>query len=263
MEDLFDLAAAGSDAVVAARLDLFAAALEGGSQVLGCFTDEELVGLDEPGGEPMAPSPWFSSLSDDEKLTALTAALRGLTARGVYRATPLDAETGQFTFQADAQILALLTMRRHTAAVVVAERRGADAVDWTVLYGQRDGLWLAEVVTHVGQHEFMLAGARETAEALTMWSGARAEVSAPVLDLVLTRGQVAAQDSALAPVALSTAAVTITRLDVGESVSESWSGVFTGPHGAYISTAVGDDVSYRGADRDAVLAHLCSVLDPS
>jgi hypothetical protein len=96
-----------------------------------------------------------------------------------------------------------------------------------------------------------------------MWSGARADVSAPVLDLVLTRGQVAAQDSALAPVALSTAAVTITRLDVGESVSESWSGVFTGPQGAYISTAVGDDVGYRGADRDAVLAHLCSVLDAS
>jgi hypothetical protein len=253
MDELFDLAAPDSDAVVGARLDLVAAALDG-PQVLGRFTDEELVGLAEPGAEPMAPSPWYSSLTEDEQVTALTAALRGLTARGVYRAQPVDAETGAFAFEADAQILALLTMRRHTETIVVAERRTADLLDWAVLYRQRDGLWLTELVTHVGQHAFTLAGTTETVDALTAWCGARPDVEAPELDLLLTRAQVAAQDPALDPVGLSTAAVTITRLDFADTVTESWSGVFTGPDGAYLSTAVGDDVAYRGADREAVLA---------
>ena len=259
MEDLFDLAPPGSDAVVAARLDLVAAALEQ-PQMVGRFTDEELVGLDDPASEPMAPSPWYSSLSEAEQLTALTAALRGLTARGVYRAVPLDAETGAFAFQADAQILALLTMRRHTATFVVAERRTADLVDWVVLYQQRDGLWLSEVVTHVGQHEFTLAGGADTVEVLTTWCGARPDVAAPELDVVLTRAQVAAQHPALEPVGLSTAAITVTRLDVGDSVSETWTGVFTGPHGAYVSAAVGGDIGYRGVDREAVLVYWRDVL---
>lgn len=259
MEDLFDLAPPESDAVVGARLDLVAAALDG-PQVLGRFTDEELVGLDEPGSEPLAPSPWYSSLSDAEKATALTAALRGLTARGVYRATPLDAETGAYAFQADTQVLALLTMRRYTGTVVVAERRTSDLVDWAVLYSQRDGLWLTEVVTHVGQHEFTLAPEADTVDALTTWCGARPDVPAPDLDVVLTRDQVAGQDPALEPVGLSTAALTVTRLDFGDTVSETWTGVFTGPHGSYVSTAVGDDVGYRGADRAAVLAHWHDVL---
>ncbi len=254
MEDLFDLATPQSDAVVGARLDLFAAALDS-PQVLGCFTDEELVGLDEPGGEPLAPSPWYSSLTEAEQVTALTAALRGLSARGIYRAAPLDVETGAFEFEADPQVLALLTMRRHTATFVVAERRTADLLDWAVLYGQRDGLWLTEVVTHVGQHHFTLARESDTVEALTTWCGALPDVPAPALDVVLTRDQVAAEHPALEEVGLSTAALTVTRLDVGDTVSDTWSGVFTGPHGAYLSTPVGDDVGYRGADRQAVVAH--------
>jgi hypothetical protein len=259
VEDLFELEAPDSDAVVEARLSLLGAAV-GSPQRLGRFTDEELVALDDPGSAPLAPSPWYSSLSDDEQETALTAALRGLTARGVYRATPVDAKAGTFTFQASVEILALLTMRRHTGTVVVAERRTADERDWALLYQQRAGLWLAEYVTHVGQHEFALATDDESAEAVTTWCGALAGSVAPDLDVVFTRQQVADQDAALEPVGRSTAAVTITRLEVGESVVETWSGVFTGPEGSYVSTAVGDDVGYRGASRDAVLAHWRSVL---
>lgn len=259
VEDLFELEGPDTDGVVETRLSLLGAAV-GTPQPLGTFTDEELVGLDDPGSAPMAPSPWYSSLSEAEQQTALTAALRGLTARGIYLATPLDAETGTFTFRASVELLALLSMRRRTATVVVAERRLADQRDWALLYQQRAGLWLAEYVTHVGQHEFVLATADATADAVTTWCGARAEQAAPELDLVLTRTQVRAQDPALEPVGRSTAAVTVTRLEVGESVVETWSGVFTGPLGSYVSTAAGDDVAYRGADRDGVLAHWRDVL---
>ncbi|WP_156374081.1 hypothetical protein [Cellulomonas sp. Leaf334] len=52
----------------------------------------------------------------------------------------------------------------------------------------------------------------------------------------------------------------MTRLDFGDTVGETWSGVFTGPHGSYVSTAVGDDVGYRGADRESVLTYWHDVL---
>ncbi|WP_123372276.1 hypothetical protein [Cellulomonas sp. PhB150] len=267
MEDLFDLATPESDAVVEARLGLFVAATDQ-LQVLGSFTDEELVGLDGPDGAATAPSPWYSSLSEAEQQTALTAALRGLTARGVYRAIPIDSETATFAFHADPQVLALLSMRRYTGVVVVAERQTADQRDWAVLYQQRDGLWLTELVNHVGQHEFVLATGGETAQLVTTWSGAPSDVAAPDLDVVLTRDEVAGQDPVLEQVGRSTAAITVTRLDLPDpedpdadrSVEETWSGVFTGPGGGYVSTAVGDDVGYHGVDLDGVLHHWRDVI---
>lgn len=262
VDELFELESPDSEAVVATRLSLLGAAVDA-PQALGRFTDEELVALDGFGQPPVAPSPWFDSLGDDEQQTAVTAALRGLTARGVYRAVPIDAETGTFAFQASAEILALLTMRRFTGTVVVAERQLAEQRDWAVLYQQRAGLWLAEYVTFVGQHEFVLATDDDMVEQLTAWSGARDDVAAPELDVVLTREQVAGQDPVLEPVGRSTAAVTVTRLEIGESVAESWSGVFTGPEGSYVSVSVGDDVGYRGTDRAGVLAHWREQVAPA
>jgi len=267
IDELFELAHPDSDAVAAARLTLLGTAVDG-PVTLGTFTDEELVAVDGSIGAPFAPSPWFTSLSQDEQETAVTAALRGLTARGVYRAEPLDPEAGTFTFRASARLLALLTMRRHTGTVVVAERRLADQLDWALLYQQRAGLWLGEYVSSVGQHELVLATDDDTADAVTAWCGARAEVLAPELDLVLTRERVAAQDDALLPLAACTAAVTVTRLEVegdrpDEDVVETWSGVFTGPSGSYVSTAADDDVAYRGVDRDGVRSHWRSLLGSS
>lgn len=261
IDDVYDLEEPGSDGVVATRLSFYGAAVDE-PQRLGTFTDEELAGLEELGRTPLAPSPWLTSLPEAEQVTALTAALRGLSARGVYQAEPVDPETGEFVYRALPQILAVLSMRRHTACVVVAERQLAHARDWVVLYEQRAGLWLAEYVTHVGLHDFVLATAEDTAEGLTAWSGARLDVAAPELDLVLTREQVAAQAAELEPVGRSTAAVTITRIDVGETADETWTGVFTGPEGSYVSAGVpdGDDIRYRGAARDDVRDHWLAVV---
>jgi len=255
-----DLDPADAESVVEARLALYGAAVDA-AQRLGTYTDEELVGLDDLGRAPSAPSPWLSSLPRDEQDSAVTAALRGLTARGVYRAVPLDPESGTFAYQALPDIHALLTMRRYTECVVVAERQGSEARDWAVLYEQRAGLWLAEYVTHTGLHHFVLATAELVAEELAGWSGAVGDAPVPALDLYLTREQVAAQDPALEPVGRCTAAVTITRLDLGEPMRETWTGVFTGPDGSYVSFGEGDDgVRYRGAGRAGVAEHWRTVL---
>ncbi|WP_337059732.1 hypothetical protein [Kineococcus sp. G2] len=261
--DVFDLAGPASRTVVEARLTLCAAAVDAPLD-LGSYTDEELVGLDGPGGTPSAPSPWYSSLSEAEQRTALTAALRGLTARGAYRAEPVDEATGAFVFRALPDVLALLTMRRHTDRVVVAERRGAARCDWAVLYQQRAGLWLVERVDHVGVHEFVLCTAEEAARALTAWSGAHGELPVPELDVLLDREQVAAGPQELEPVHRCTLAVTLTRLRVGDPGAEESSGVFTGPGGCFVSTAApGGGVVYRGASPETVLAHWRDALGAS
>ncbi|NAZ83921.1 hypothetical protein GTR02_19090 [Kineococcus sp. R8] len=257
--DLFELESPTSEAVAAARLTMFAAAV-GAPQRLGPWTDEELVGLDDPGRPPSAPSPWYSSLAPAEQEVALTAALRGLTARGLYRADPVDAATGTFTYRALPEVLALLTMRRATDRVVVAERRSADRVDWALAYAQRAGLWLLELVDHVGVHGFVLCTGEEAAEALTAWSGA-VEGPVPDLDVVLSRAQVSAGAAPLEAVGRSTLAVTITPLVVDGPATQDSSGLFTGPDGSYLSTASADGgVGYRGADRAAVRAHWAAAL---
>jgi len=257
--DLFELDTPTSQAVAAARLSLFAAAVDA-PQHLGPWTDEELAGLDEPGRPPSAPSPWFSSLPAAEQEVALTAALRGLSARGVYRAGPLDEATGTFRFEAVPELLALLSMRRHTDRVVVAERRGADRLDWVVVYAQRAGLWLLEQVDHVGVHAFLLCTAEEAAVRLTAWSGARADLPVPGLDVVLTRAQAAAGDAALEAVGRSTLAVTLTPVEVADAQAGESSGLFTGPGGCFVSTAVADGVAYRGASAEDVRAHWARAL---
>lgn len=261
IDDVFDLADPGSDEVVEMRLTLLGQAVDE-PQVLGRFTDEELVALADPGAEPATPSPWYTSLTPAEREVAITAALRGLTARGVYVATPVDAGTGEFTFRTAPEILALLTMRRYAGCVVVAERRTADTTDWAVLFQQRAGMWLTEYVTHVGQHEFVLSTGEAAADTLTVWSGASPDAPTPGLDVTLTREQVAEQDAALEPVGRATAAVTVTRLDLGEPTEETWSGVFTGTEGSYVSTATEDDrVRYVGVPADGVREHWRAALD--
>lgn len=155
-----DLAAAGlaDDEVLASRLELMAAAADEPVQ-LGVFTDEELAALDDLSTSPVQPSPWFASLSEAEKQIAMTAALRGLTARGVYRATPVDAQTRTYTAAIDPSIGALLTFRRYVDWLVVVERTTAESTGWALLYPQRERRFLIEYVDHVGLHEFVATDA--------------------------------------------------------------------------------------------------------
>lgn len=78
--------------------------------------------------------------------------------------------------------------------------------------------------------------------------------------LAVLERRTAEQDPTLEPVARSTAGLTLTRLEIDETVTESWSGVVTGPEGSDVSVPADDDVRYRGTDRDGVLAHWRALL---
>jgi hypothetical protein len=247
--------------VLAARLTLVGSAVDEAVQ-LGTFTDEELAALEDLTTEPVVPSPWFASLREGEKQIAMTAALRGLTARGVYRAQPLDAATGEFRYEVDPDILALLTMRRYVDRLVIAERTTAEGTDWAVLYPQRDGVWLTEYVDRRGLHQFVLAGREVAVPGLATWCGSLAGAPVPEVDVVLTTDEIASGPAVLDPVARSSYATTVTLLDpAGGPRHEEWSGVFGGPEGSCLSTAEGEAVRYRGVDRDGVERHWNDVLE--
>lgn len=251
-----DLVELDDEDVLGARLSLLGGAADE-PQHLGVFTDEELLALDGMPEAPPVPSPWYSSLSDAERAIALTAALRGLTARGVYLAEPVDEAAHHFISRAAPEILALMTMRRHVPSVVVAERKTAEQTDWVVLHEQRGAIWLAEYIDRRGMHEFVLATSESSASSLTTWSGAVPGRAVPDLDVVVSRAQLAQRPTELDPVAACTVAVTVTRFDLSDPGVDTWSGVYTGPDGAYVSTAVTetDAIAYLGSSADDVEQH--------
>ena len=250
-----DLAAAAVESpdVLEARLTLVGQALVD-KQVLGTFTDEELAALDGLTLSPAQPSPWYGSLTDAEKTIALTAALRGLTARGVYLAEPVDPETQTFMPHVEPTILALITMRRYVPHLVVAERKSGDGTDWALVYPQRSSVFLVEYIDRRGLHRFELADGDATLAALTTWCGA-ADLPAPSLDVTLGRDEIRAKPDALQPVAEALVATILTRFDPQTPEREDWSGVYVGVDGSYVCQPAGEGTRYHGVDRDGVRGH--------
>ncbi|GLY31548.1 hypothetical protein [Kineosporia sp. NBRC 101731] len=250
--------------VAASRLELLTVALDGALE-LGSYTDEELVALDAPDGRPFAPSPWFSALSEQEGQIAVIAALRGLTARGVYRAIPVDEESGEITFEADPDLLALLSLRRQVPTVVVAEHRAQERVQWYVLYNHPEGLWLGEKVTPTGLHEFTLADREHWTRVLAEWSGATGAVQErPVLDVVVPPVNGSAAEAAPPyVVAVCEKSTVITRFDAtGGTPRETWGSVHTGADAHYVGAESPGGMHYLGATARDVRALWEDVLEP-
>lgn len=201
------------------------------------------------------PMPWTSRLAEGHGDTALSTALRGLLARGLVHVEQ-QADGDGVVIHAVPELFALLTMRRHVTSVVVGERHVDGTDDFAVLHEQRAGLWLIEYIDHRGLHEFVLATAEVAAEAMTLWCGALPDRPVPELDVTLTRDQLASRPAVLEPVAAAMAAVTITRIDLSDPPVGTWSGVYTGADGHYLSLATREDgLRYVGADHAAVLEH--------
>lgn len=250
--------------VAASRLELLTVALTGPLE-LGSYTDEELVALDAPDGRPFAPSPWFSTLSEQEGQAAVVAALRGLTARGVYRAIPVDEESGEMTFEADPDLLALLSLRRQVPTVVVAEHRAQERVQWHVLYSHSEGLWLGEKITPIGIHEFTLAGREHWVEVLTEWSGATdGSQERPVLDVLVPPVNGSAAEAAPPyVVAVCEKSTVITRFDAtGSAPRETWGSVHTGTDAHYVGMETPEGMHYLGATARDVRTRWENALEP-
>lgn len=96
---------------------------------------------------------------------------------------------------------------------------------------------------------------------MTVWCGAVPDRPVPGLDVTLTREQLAERPAELDQVAAATAAVTITRIDLSDPPTGTWSGVYTGADGHYLSLATPEDaLRYVGADHAAVLEHWAATL---
>lgn len=267
-----ELTAAGllDEEVLAERLELMGAALEEPVRA-GVFTDEELAALDDLTLTPVQPSPWYSSLKDAEKQIAMTAALRGLTARGVYRAEPVDTPSRTFRPSVDPAVLALLTLRRYVPHLVVVERRTAEHTDWALLYPQREETFLIEYVDHVGLHEFVAVDAGTAVDAMTEWTGSNVELLDPSdaagdsgdsgrpgattsWDVTLTREEIEARPETLEPLTRCLFSSTVTRFDPERSEEHDWRAAHAGREGTFVATPVGDSVRYRALERDSLAA---------
>lgn len=241
------LSALDSPEVVEERMTLVAAALEAPVH-LGTFTDEELAALDDLTTTPAQPSPWYADLDENEKQIALSAALRGLTARGVLQAEPISAEDRTYTAYVEPGLGALLTLRRFVPYVVVAERTTAEFVDWAVFYPQRAGVFLGEYIDQRGLHSFVLADSTETVAGLAQWVGSF-DGETDELDVTLSRDEIAARPDTLLPITDALFATTFTRLDP-ESDDDAWTALYTGRAGSYAATQVEADLRYRSIDAD-------------
>ncbi|MBT0768680.1 hypothetical protein KIH74_07065 [Kineosporia sp. J2-2] len=250
--------------VAASRLELLTVALTGPLE-LGSYTDEELVGLDAADGRPFAPSPWFSALSQQEGQVAVVAALRGLTARGLYRAIPVNEESGEITFEADPDLLALLSLRRQVPTVVVAEHRAQGRAQWHVLYSHPEGLWLGEKITPIGVHEFTLADRDHWVRVLTEWSGATDPVQErPFLDVVVPPVNGSAAEAAPPyVVAVCEKSTVITRFDAADGAPrETWGSVHAGTGAYYVARESPAGMHYLGATARDVRARWDDALEP-
>lgn len=236
-----------------------------GTLELGVLTDEELLGLDDPELEaPPFPSPYLASLGAAERDTAVTAALRSLTARGVYRATPLGEAEDSVEIWMEPDLAALMSMRRGTLLIIVAERDTSHGKDWVVLHAQPHGLWLEEVIEHHGLHHFALISHDQAAVDLHVraLAGLEPTVEGPAIDLVVPRRDLAENPSALAPVADARAMTQVTRLDISEDATLTTSGltVLASPDFLVLGRADDEAMHYRSTTSDALHDDLRDLL---
>ncbi|WP_131105117.1 hypothetical protein [Ornithinimicrobium sufpigmenti] len=231
---------------------------------LGSYSDEEIAALVFEGQDRPVPLPWLDTLEPQERELAVAMGMRSLTVRGLVEALPLDDVQGTIRQTSPAEVWALLGMRRHAPSTVVAERTTTLGTDWIVLYEQEQDRWLAEFITVQGFHEFVLAAAEDTALALMAWSGVDAQTPAPDFDVRLAVEEVQGQDPRLEPVGQALVAVTLSRMESSAPEEVSFSGLYSGPEGSYLSRREQDGlIRFRGEGFDGVEAFVRTLLRAS
>lgn len=231
---------------------------------LGSYTDEEIVALTFDGMDRPVPTPWLDSLEPHEHELAVAGGMRSLTVRGLVEALPLDDVSGTVQQTSPPEVWALVRMRRQAPTTIVAERATTLGTDWIVLYEAGQGRWLAEFITATGFHELVLATAEDTAFALLGWSGVVPDSPVPDLDVRLTVEQVEGEDPRLERVGASLVAVTLSRTTLADPDQISWSGLYSGPDGSYLSRREPDGlVRFRGESFETVEGFVDELLQES
>ncbi|GAB48781.1 hypothetical protein [Mobilicoccus pelagius] len=139
------------------------------------LTDEELLGLDGPTSEQVAPLPWIGPRSDAETELAAEVGLRGLLTHG-----HVDADGGGLDLPDG--LSDVLDLRHDARAIVYADHSTRSAQETRILYVHDEAsndaagceatggdTVLVETVDGAGVHRFAIGDLRGATADLTQW----------------------------------------------------------------------------------------------
>lgn len=129
------------------------------------LTDEEILAIDGPDSEQVAPLPWAGPRSEEETALAAEVGLRGLVTHG-----HLSADEHGLDIPAD--LADALALRFDARAIVYADHSTRSAQETRVLYLHEEetgGQVLVETVNGAGVHRFTLGDLDAAATELATW----------------------------------------------------------------------------------------------
>jgi hypothetical protein len=232
------------------------------------LTDEEIVAVD--GRRSVAPRFWYDAQPPAAREVAVTAAARGLVARGWAMGSQSATEVESLALEATGPLRTVLGLRRAADRIVLAEQRLDDEARARVYYLLGDSarlgepgtppaepMALEEAVNSGGLHRFSMLTRSAAVEALAAWCTVGSD---------LTRADRTAQAEAAAGPGLvverSADVETAVRAVVGVprvvTVVATVARALEPPDERYLSVYVGDD-GVATADRDGRGARLTSL----
>ncbi|WP_040156342.1 hypothetical protein [Mobilicoccus massiliensis] len=126
------------------------------------LTDEEILGIDGPGSEQVAPLPWLGRRSEADVELAAEVGLRGLVAHGRIAAHEDGLELPD-------QLDAALALRHNAQAIVYADHSTRLTQETRVVYVHADAV-LVEEVNGAGVHRFSRGDLDTALAELAAWS---------------------------------------------------------------------------------------------
>lgn len=125
------------------------------------LTDEELLGIDGPHSEQVAPLPWLGGRSAEDTVLAAEVGLRSLVTHG--RAT-----TGEEGLDLPAELAPVLDLRHDAHSIVYADHSTPLTQETRVLYLHPEVV-LAEHVNAAGVHRFLVGDLDAALTDLAAW----------------------------------------------------------------------------------------------
>lgn len=135
----------------------------GGLRHVADLTDEEILAIDGPSSDQVAPLPWAGPRTEEETELAAEVGLRGLVTHGHLAAD----EEG---LELPVDLAESLALRHDARAIVYADHSTRSEQETRVLYLHDDDTALVETVNGAGVHRFAVGGLDQAAHDLAAWS---------------------------------------------------------------------------------------------